>query len=161
MSGNLEIKILLGEIQQTLLVLERLEKKLSAFESNKITARQPDSEDGMVVAQYLTNYYTCLETIFLRICRVFEGESTGENWHQSLLERMSLTIDEVRPAIVSDAVRRDLLEFLKFRHFSRYYFELEYDWDKLSFLLHKFHSVRPRVREELAAFQNYLRQIID
>ncbi len=44
---------------------------------------------------------------------------------------MILEIEGVRKAVISDETYSNLLEFLKFRHFKRYYFEFDYDWDKL------------------------------
>ena len=81
----------------------------------------------------LENYYTCLETIFLRISQSFENHLESARWHNDLLQKMTLETEGVRTAAVSDEAFPPLFELLKFRHFKRYYFELEYDWDRLDY----------------------------
>lgn len=156
MSVEAEIRALQGEIGQGMRVLERLEGRLVAFEATRIAGGKSSPEDAMVVAQYLTHYYTCLETVFLRISRHFENCLPPHRWHRELLDKMVVTIEGVRPQVIAEETRAGLTELLKFRHFTRYYFELDHDWDKLRFLLAKFHQVRGRVREELVAFERFL-----
>ena len=73
---------------------------------------------------------------------------------------MTLEIDGIRPRVLRDEVHLGLCEIMKFRHFSRYYFELDYDWDKLVYLLKKFNDVRVPVREDLAAFERYVEELL-
>jgi hypothetical protein len=65
---------------------------------------------------------------------------------------MTLEFPCIRPRVISDTTHRDLHELLKFRHFTRYYFDLDYDWDKLRFLIKKFQNLRTPLRSELNAF---------
>ena len=44
-------------------------------------------------------------------------------------------------------------ELMRFRHFKRYYLELDYDWEKLRFLLSVLRRCLPLVRAELSAFR--------
>ena len=87
-----------------------------------------NEKSAVMVAGFLENYYTCLETIFLRISQFFENNLTGKRWH----------------------------ELLKFRHFRRYYFELEYDWDRLDFLIRKLREAHPIVSRDLEQFRAFL-----
>jgi hypothetical protein len=73
---------------------------------------------------------------------------------------MTLDIEDVRPKVIGDLVFQGLLELLKFRHFARYYFELDYDWDKLRFLLKKFNGIHTEVRAELLEFDRFLQQLL-
>ena len=107
---------------------------------------------ALIVAGLLENYYTCLETIFLRISQSFENNLDPARWHNDLLQKMTLEIEGIRAAAVSEEVFPPLFELLKFRHFKRYYFELEYDWDRLDFLLTKLRQVHPLVARDLARF---------
>ena len=61
--------------------------------------------------------------------------------------------------MISDKTYQALLELLKFRHFTRYYFEQDYDWDKLRFLIKKFNDVHIALRDEIAVFDEYLRDL--
>lgn len=46
-----------------------------------------------------------------------------------------------------------------FRHFRRYYFELEYDWDKLEYLQKVFKRVIKQLPSDLAFFRTFLQQL--
>ncbi|MCE9613286.1 MAG: hypothetical protein K8T26_03365 [Lentisphaerae bacterium] len=41
----------------------------------------------------------------------------------------------------------------------RYYYGISYDWDRLDYLMRKFQQAWPRVRDDLAVFLNFLRQM--
>jgi hypothetical protein len=73
---------------------------------------------------------------------------------------MTLEIEDIRPKVLSDNIYNDLLELLKFRHFSRYYFELNYDWEKLMFLLKKLENVKNRVKKDFIDFDNFLWSLV-
>lgn len=74
---------------------------------------------------------------------------------------MTLSLPEVRIALLRDETAGILQEFLKFRHFRRYYFEFDYDWDKLNFLNKKFRDVRPLLKKDLSNFADFLRRLRD
>ena len=112
---------------------------------------------ALVVAGLLENYYTCLETIYLRISQHFENDLDPGRWHHELLQKMTLEIDGVRIAAVSEAAFPPLSELLRFRHFKRYYFELDYDWDKLDFLVSKLRQAHPLVVRDLERFRRFMR----
>ena len=114
---------------------------------------------ALIVAGLLENYYTCLETIFLRISQAFENKLDPARWHNDLLQKMTLEIEGVRTAAVSEEAFSPLFELLKFRHFKRYYFELEYDWDRLDFLVTKLRQVHPLVTRDLERFVRFAREL--
>jgi len=110
---------------------------------------------ALIVAGLLENYYTCLETIYLRISQSFENSLDPARWHNDLLQKMTLEIEGVRTAAVSQETFYPLFELLKFRHFKRYYFELEYDWDRLDFLVKKLRQAHPLVMRDLERFVRF------
>ena len=110
---------------------------------------------AFIVAGLLESYYTCLETIFLRISQSFDNNLDAARWHNDLLQKMTLEIDGVRTAAVSEETFSPLFELLKFRHLKRYYFELEYDWDRLDFLVTKLRQVHPLVARDLERFVRF------
>ena len=75
---------------------------------------------------------------------------------RDLLEKMTLRVEGLRDPVISDRTQAMLSEIMKFRHFRRYYFEIEYDWDKLTYLQKKFAEIRPRVEQELQDFKVFL-----
>jgi hypothetical protein len=158
---NLETKIqtLRAEINKSLLVLARIEDYIVDFQQQKLNITH-GLDEAMIVTQALTNYYTCIETLFLRISRFFENNLDKEQWHRSLLEKMTLEIEDVRPRVICESVYHGLLELLKFQHFSRYYFELDYDWDKLRFLLKKFNDIHVQFKTDLSKFDCFLNALL-
>lgn len=158
---NLETKIqtLRAEINKSLLVLARIEDYIVDFQQQKLNITH-GIDEAMIVTQALTNYYTCIETLFFRISKFFENNLDKEQWHRSLLEKMTLEIEDVRPRVLCESVYHGLLELLKFRHFSRYYFELDYDWDKLRFLLKKFNDIHVQVKTDLFKFDCFLNTLL-
>lgn len=113
-------------------------------------------DQAIVIPDLICSYYTCLETIFLRISQLFENALSSEKWHQDLLHKMTLQVEGVRNSVISDESYHVLTELLRFRHFKRYYFELEYDWDKLDFIQKKFHQVNVTVKKDLDQFLIFL-----
>jgi len=137
---------------------QRLEAVRGSIESaleDEIARLGKTPVSALIIAGLLENYYTGLETIFLRISQHFENRLDPARWHNDLLQKMTLEIEDVRVAAVSEAAFSPLFELLKFRHFKRYYFELEYDWDRLDFLVAKLRQVHPLVMQDLERFVRF------
>jgi hypothetical protein len=146
------------QILKHLAVLDRIERFYDDFVARGDMTRR-STIDAIVIAEILTNYYTCLETIFLRTSEYFENNLNSTRWHQDLLEKMTLQIEGIRPQVISDEAAPNLEELLHFRHFCRYYLEFDYDWDRLDFVLKKFTRVRPLLRRDLVTFLAFLDQL--
>jgi hypothetical protein len=159
MNAKRELATLFGEIGESLKALEKMENFIVSYERDVLDAGTTGIEQALALSQALGNYYTCIETIFFRISQFFENSLPQNRWHQALLEKMTLEIPEIRPKVISYASYQGLSEILKFRHFSRYYYEFDYDWDKLRFLLLKFNAVRETVKKEINDFVSVLKGI--
>jgi hypothetical protein len=105
MSVEIEVRVLLAEIGKSLQVLERLEGRLADFAAREVDDKEPGTETAMVLAQYFSNYYTCIETVFLRISRFFENSLPAHRWHRELIEKMSVSVDGIRPRVIADETR--------------------------------------------------------
>jgi len=154
---------LLAELKASILknlgTLERQVESLQAALDRDLTLLGRTQNAALIVVGLLENYCTCLETAFLRISQFFENTLDPERWHTDLLEKMTLHIEGVRVPAVSQANYPHLLELLKFRHFRRYYFELEYDWDRLDFLVKKMKQAHPGAKQDLERFLSFLDQL--
>ena len=124
--------------------------------SDEIKTIGKTEKAAIIVAGVLVNYYTCLESIFMRISQFFENKLDQSHWHTDLLEKMTLGIEDVRISAVSDENYSNILELFKFRHFKRYYFEMEFDWDRLEFLTNKLKNAHPCILEDLDRFLRFL-----
>ncbi len=158
MNVEKEIVILIKEIENGMMVFKRILDFYKEY-LNKIDVTSKKTEDAIVISDVFVNAYTCLETIFLRISRFFENNLDEQCWHQDLLYKMTLSIEGIREKVISDETHTILLEFLRFRHFKRYYFEFNYDWDKINFLQNKFELLIPLIQEDISKFINFLRRL--
>ena len=153
------VALLLGQIGKSESVLTRIAREYDDFLKTDFKLLGRKNTSAIVVAEFLVDYYTCLETCFLRISQFFENNLRKEQWHADLLEKMTLRVEGLREPVISDRTQALLGELMKFRHFRRYYFEIEYDWDKLNYLQKKFAEIRPRVDQELQDFKEFLRML--
>ena len=136
--------------------LEAVHGTLERALTDEITRLGKTPVSALIIAGLLENYYTCLETILLRISQHFENRLGSDRWHTDLLQKMTLEIKGVRVAAVSEAAFPPLLQLLQFRHFKRNYFELEYDWDRLDFLVGKLRQAHPLVTRDLERFGRFM-----
>ena len=146
---------LLAQIRAHRRRLEAVYRSMESALDGEIAQLGRTPISALIVAGLLENYYTCLETIYLRISQSFENRLEAARWHNDLLQKMTLEIEGVRTAAVSDEAFSPLFELLKFRHFKRYYFELEYDWDRLDYLVTKLRQAHPLVTRDLERFVRF------
>jgi hypothetical protein len=153
-----DLELLVAELRKNIAVLERIRTFLTETEGRELAASGKTAATGLMVAGIIENWYTCLETLFLRVSQSFENNLEASKWHSALLDRMTLRVPGLREPLITDETRRDLAEILRFRHFKRYYFEFEYDWERLDFLLAKLKAVHPRVVVEIEGFIGFLQR---
>lgn len=161
MSDLSEIAILQGEIEKTERILDRQDALYRHFLDTDFVSLGKSRTSAIVVAEVLTNFYTCSETLFLRISQFFENELRPAKWHADLLRKMTIEVKGVRAPVLSDSTYAAMDEVRRFRHFHRYYFEMEYDWDKLEFLQKKYESLRTLLRTDLQQFGRFLAELRD
>lgn len=150
---------LMGEIGKTRIILEKIDSFYREFKSSDFRVLGKKKSSAIVIAEIITDFYTCTETLFLRISRFFENSLQQEKWHSDLLHKMTLEIPGIRKAVLSERTYMILLEFMKFRHFKRYYFESDYDWDKLEFLEKKYSEVKELLQKDLNDFEAFLNEL--
>jgi hypothetical protein len=88
--------------------------------------RPPSLQEKATIGYLLHNLYTVFESIFKNIARTF-GNTPGENqtWHASLLRRMTLEIEGVRPRVIGSECYHALDELRRFWHLFRHAYTLE------------------------------------
>ena len=153
MTEKIKIESLISEVEKTKSLLEKIENHYAKFKENEFKKLGETQNSAIILSEIFVNYYTCLETLFLKISQHFENDLSSKKWHKDLLHKMTLEIPNIRKSVISDQTCNILQEFLRFRHFKRYYFELEYDCDKLKFLEKKFKQLKPNLYEDV---NNYL-----
>lgn len=69
-------------------------------------------------------------------------------------------IPGIRPSVISEPTYLMLSEILRFRHFRRYYFDFDYDWDRLALVEKKYTDVFSLLQKDLSRFEHFLRELI-
>lgn len=159
MKENELVAELIEEIRKSRIMLGKIDSFYQEFKNNELILLGRKRASAIVIAEIMVDFYTCLETLFLRISQFFENTLETDKWHSDLLHKMTLEIEGARKAVISDETCSILLEFMKFRHFKRYYFEFEYDWDKLEFLEKKYRQVKPLLERDLKDFEDFLNRL--
>ena len=154
------IAALAAELDAALPVLDRIDRFYDQFQQQQAAARQ-STENAIIVSDVFVSFYTCLETAFLRISQHFENALDSSRWHEQLLRAMTRTIPTVRERVISDTSYTALSELRRFRHFKRYYFAFDYDWERLELIRAKYLACRAPVRAELAAYSAYLQRLAE
>lgn len=150
---------LMGELEKTLKILKKIDSFYNEFKNQDLKQIGKTTTTAIVMAEIFVDFFTCVETLFIRISRFFENSLQSEKWHSDLLHKMTLEIINIRPAVISDETFSILKELLKFRHFRRYYFDFEYDWEKIDFLEAKYNQVYKMLKRDLLKFHEFLVQI--
>ncbi len=151
--------ILIGEIEKANFLLKEVGSFFYQVKKNELQQLGKTKTTALIVAQIIENYYTCLETLFLRISQYFENELRKSKWHTDLLSKMVLNINGIRPGIISQKTYKNLRELMRFRHFKRYYFELDYDWRKLDYLIACMEEADQEIGAELDTFKLFLQAL--
>lgn len=81
----------------------------------------------------LNRFYNILEKAFERVTETFENhfEKRGD-YHERLIGRMNLEIQDVRPAFLPDELLPAVRELKGFRHIFRHAYDLELDPGRLA-----------------------------
>lgn len=151
-----DVAVLISELDKTVTISRQNEAYYREFVRSDFKTLGKNNAAAIVFAEIITDYYTCLETLFLRISRFFENNLDKEKWHKDLLHKMTLSIKGVREPVITDEAFTLLQDVLKFRHFKRYYFELSYDWERIDFLRGRYEKLLRGTPKCLADFKEFL-----
>jgi hypothetical protein len=104
--------------------------------------------------------YGAIESALSRIARtVDDGIPEGPEWHQSLLHVMSLAVDAVRPAVLSQETGVLLQRLMGFRHFFRHAYAIAWDGARMNDLRTCAIAALPLVTDDLARFDKFLAEV--
>jgi hypothetical protein len=149
---NAQMRTLKAEITADLNDISMLYASLERY------AGQPQGEEQLiVVAYYLHHLYTAFENIFQRIAQVFGNQLAEQaGWHAGLLHRMTLTIDGLRPNVISDESYDCLDELRRFRHVFRNAYTMRLDAARLALVQQKAQTLQQLYRAEIDRFVAFL-----
>jgi hypothetical protein len=150
------LKVLKAEVLDSLEKIRDLQNKLKNH--NPETIDSNTSEDALIlIGYYISGIYSNFEDIFLKVARVFENKlEDPTQWHTELLNRMSLDVEEVRPALISKKSKVCLDELRKFRHMFRFSYAFELDWEKMLLVVRRWNQCSQQIFKDV---ENFLSQI--
>ncbi|GEM_PF-990579 len=160
MSRIADLRELLGEIDRFEDASRRLLSALDHLMTKDVATIGRTTTTGVAAAGLLENFYTAVETVLVRIAQSFGNNLRPERWHSDLLQRMTVGVPGVRPAVLSERLYSYLDELMRFRRFKRYYYHLEYDWTRLEHLTELAQRAAPMVTGEFSTFRSYVQSVI-
>ena len=153
MSQEGSVVVFLAEFDHQVELVEKiyatLDKKLERW------PEEPVSAEGVESAGYwLHNLYCALEDLFKLVSAFFENHLADDgSYHVSLLKRMILKIDKVRPPLLSTKSYEFLNELRGFRHVFRHAYTFGLDDERVVFLLRRVVARKGRLLEDLKTFR--------
>ena len=119
----------------------------------------PTEHDWAALGYTLHNLYNALENYFLRVAKFFENSLGTPTWHRDLVDRMTLAIPGVRPALLPEATRPAVHELRAFRHVFRSLYDQSLDPGRVQSANEAAPRVVEAMREAHPAFVAKLRSI--
>jgi len=140
---------------QILRIYESIEDKLARLRA------EPDNEDLRDSLAYrLHNLYCAYEDLFKIVAKFFENRiEDPARFHIELLRRMMISIEGVRPSLVSEESYVYLNELRGFRHVFRHAYTFELDTGKVIVLAEKSLKLREIFRRDLENFKKKLKEM--
>lgn len=151
--------ILKSEILRDLQKLENLFEKLAA--SNKKFKEQKEYAFLVESAFYVNQVYTGFERMFRNIADSFENSVDEKSWHKSLLDRMTLDIENIRPPVISESNYRFLDEIRAFRHFFRHTYDFDLDEEKFSIVASNALELRKTYKTDIEKFLRFIDELLN
>lgn len=156
--GSRDFASLRADIGRELAALDRVEGQ-----GKELLARVPDQPTFVEIrtaGSLLHDFYTGIEKIFQRIALEMEGGlPAGSEWHVDLLLRMATLIEDLRPPVVTDELKDQLSEYLRFRHLFRHLYGFQLRWDRCQALLTNLPRVKAEFQQQLDVFLGFLRSL--
>jgi hypothetical protein len=109
------------------------------------------------VALNLHSFYTGIERILESIAEISdEYKPSGMSWHRELLLQLASEVPGIRPAVISDALLRELDQYRGFRHVVRNIYTFRLEASQIFPLINQLPTTYQRCKIELLQFADFL-----
>ena len=144
------------QVQQINTTYTRLETKVSTIEKQTVTVEAVES-----AGYWMHNLYCSFEDLFKLVAGFWENSLSADGeFHVQLLKRM-LSIEGVRPALLSEGSYKFLNELRGFRHVFRHAYSYGLDDERISTLLRKILAQKGPVSRDLTNFRKIIAGYIE
>lgn len=160
MKDSDSLRQLRSELENDFRFVERCGKEVKTFSERWDFS--PEDEMAAIAAAYgLHNLYGAFEGYFLRISKHFENHLPPQNWHSELVEKMTLNIPGIRPALFDEAYLAEVDELRRFRHVFRNLYKGRLNPEKVRLVLKICQNTVARFEPLHTRFQSWLKDLID
>ena len=143
------LAVLMAEIKAQ---IQEVEGIYTRIEDRK---RRKDKAAMESVGYQLHNLYCAFEDLFKIVAETFENNIQDKSkYHLELLKRMAISIEGVRPRLLSQECFLLLDNLRSFRHLFRHAYSYELDKRKLKIVMDDAFSLRMIFRSDIDAFLN-------
>lgn len=142
--------ILRTEVEAQMTLIHALYQRLN----ERVADLYPEHQILMEsIAYQMHNIYGAIENLLELLASHFENHiSDTARWHTALLQRMSIEIPGVRPAVISSESHQLLNGLRGFRHFFRHAYGADIEYVQLKINLDKAQMLRPLLDTDIARF---------
>lgn len=138
------------DVQAQLNLIKQVNERLKE-RANNLETKDPILLES--IAYQIHNLYSAIEDLLKLIADYFENNiSNSRQWHSLLLRRMSITIPQVRPAILSSETYTLLNGLRGFCHFFRHAYGATIEYEQLKSNLDKALDALPKLESDLNQF---------
>jgi len=110
------------------------------------------------LALNLHSFYNGIERIFERVAENIDEFKPGNiNWHQEILNQMTLEVPNIRPALISQDLKEKLDEYSAFRHIVRNIYSHNFRVDKMKNLIESIDKIYSEIESSLQDFCKFLK----
>lgn len=146
---RIEFNLLKAETAAQIREIEKIFKEIT--DRKKSAGKSKASLESL--AYKLHNLYSAYEDLFKIIARHFENQIEDiSRYHKELLKRMTLSIEGVRPALLSEETHKLLDELRAFRHFFRHAYAYEIKHEKMKPVLDSAERLKAVYRKNVHKF---------
>lgn len=156
-----ELREIATDIENEMIRLSRLEEQINLVQIE--IGKNPNLSNIFYesLALKLHNFYTGCERIFQIVASELNGGlPSSYDWHRRLLNRMA-TVQDKRPAILSQQTAKILEEYLAFRHVVRNIYGFELEPQRLENLVKTYPLVWQKFQHEIQEFLQWLKTLAD
>jgi uncharacterized protein YutE (UPF0331/DUF86 family) len=145
------LSLLKASIEAQLKEIERIFAKIEERRQGKSVAELES------LAYQLHNLYCAFEDLFKIVAGFFENRiEERAKYHSELLRRMKISIEGVRPALLSEESYRLLDSLRAFRHFFRHAYSYELDPRKVALVVEDALKLKKLYQQDI---DNFLEQL--
>jgi len=133
-----------------------LENKSASLSNEKVSSETVES-----TGYWLHNLYSACEDLFKLVASFWENSVDSDGtFHKELIRRMILTIEGIRPALLSEESFQYLNELRGFRHVFRHAYSYGLDDERVIYLLTKILKYKSFVLNDFTNFKRKVGSVI-